>query len=85
MSKITVDLDIGIWINDRGQIQLFVGDDSEAVETFSLIDLVTLAVNAHKKPNSDRIEWADVKKVNKMKKAFITCCAYLTQEIVNAK
>jgi len=85
MSKITVDLDIGIWINDRGQVQLFIGDDALAVESISLIDLVKLAVEAHKVPGSEHIRWADVKKVNKMKKAFITCCAYLTQEIVNAK
>lgn len=85
MSKITVDLDIGIWINDRGQIQLFLSDDPKAIETISLIDLVTKAVEAHKVPGNEHIKWADVKKVNKMKKAFITCCAYLTQEIVNAK
>ena len=85
MSKITVDLDIGIWMNDRGQVQLFVGDDSKAVETISLLDLVTMAVEAHKRPTQEHIEWADVKKINKMKKAFLTCTAYLTQEIVNAK
>lgn len=85
MSKITVDLDIGIWMNDRGQVQLFVGDDPKAVETISLLDLVTMAVEAHKVPYSEHIKWDDVKKINKMKRAFLTCTAYLTQEIVNAK
>lgn len=85
MSNVTVDLDVGIWMNDRGQIQLFVGDDPKAVETISLLDLVTQAVEAHKKPAHEHIEWDDVKKINKIKKAFLTCTAYLTQEIVNAK
>jgi hypothetical protein len=85
MSKISVDLDVGIWMNDRGQIQLFVGDDPKAVETIPLLDLVTMAVNAHKRPANDHIDWDDVKKINKIKKAFLTCTAYLTQEIVNAK
>ena len=85
MSKITVDFDISIWLNDRGQVQLFVGDDPKAVETISLLDLVKMAVEAHKRVGQEHIDWADVKKINKMKKAFLTCTAYLTQEIVNAK
>jgi hypothetical protein len=85
VSKITIDLDVGIWMNDKGQVQLFVGDEPKAVETISLLDLVTMAVEAHKIPGSYHIRWDDVKKVNKMKKAFLACTAYLTKEIVNAK
>lgn len=84
MNKITVDLDVGLWINDRGQVQLFVGDDPKAVETIPLIDLVMMAVDAHKRPGQEHIDWDDVKKINKMKRAFLTCTSYLTQEIVNA-
>lgn len=85
MSKISVDLDVGIWINDKGQVQLFVGDDPKAVETIPILELVKMAIEAHKKPSQEHIEWNDVKKVNKMKKAFLTCTAYLTQEIIHAK
>jgi hypothetical protein len=46
VSKITIDLDVGIWMNDKGQVQLFVGDEPKAVETISLLDLVTMAVEA---------------------------------------
>jgi nitrogenase subunit NifH len=85
VSKITVDLDVAIWMNDKGQIQLFVGDDPKAVQTISLLDLVTWAVEAHKVPHSEHIRWEDVKKVNRIKRAFLSCTAYLTKEIVNAK
>lgn len=85
MSKITIDLDVGLWMNDKGQVQLFVGDDPKAVQTIPLLDLVTRAVDSYKVPNSEHIRWEDVKRITKMKRAFLTCTHLLTQEMIHAK
>ena len=85
MSNVTVDLDVGFWINYKGQVELFVGDDLKPVEMIPLLELIKREVESHKKPGQEHIEWDDVKQVNKLKKALLNCTAYLTQEIVNAK
>lgn len=85
MSTVKVELDIGIWLNNKGQVQLFVGDSPVAVETIPLLDLVKMEVEAHKVPGQDYVRWDDVKKITKLKKALLNCTAYLTQEIVNVK
>ena len=85
MSKITVDLDVGIWMNEKGQIQLFMGDDPKPLEMIPLIDLVRMQIDSHKVRHDHPLDWDDVKKMNKLKKAFMQCTALLTQEIVNAK
>lgn len=85
MSKITVDFDIGIWLNEKGQVQLFIGEDPKPPEMIPLIDLVRMQINSHKVRLEDPLDWDDVKKMNKLKKALMQCTALLTQEIVNAK
>ena len=85
MSEVTVTLDVGIWLNNRGQIQLFVGDEPKPVEMIPLLDLVRQEVNSHKVRHDHPLDWDDVKKMNKLKKALMQCTALLTQEIVNAK
>ena len=85
MSKITVDFDIGIWLNEKGQVQLFIGEDPKPAEMLPLIDLVRMQINSHKVRLEDPLDWDDVKKMNKLKKALMQCTALLTQEIVNAK
>jgi len=85
VSNITVTLDVGVWLNNRGQIQLFVGDDPKPVEMIPLIDLVRMEIDSHKVRHDHPLDWDDVKKMNKLKKALMQCTALLTQEIVNAK
>jgi len=85
MSTVKVELDVGIWLNNKGQVQLFVGDDPVAVETIPLIDLVTMEIESHKVPGDEHLDWDDVKKVTRLKKALLNCTAYLTKEMLNAK
>ena len=85
MNKITFDVDVGIWLNEKGQVQLFAGENPKPLEMIPLIDLVRMQVDSHKVRYEDSLNWDDVKKLNKLKKALIQCTALLTQEIVNAK
>lgn len=85
MSKITVDLDISMWLNEKGQMQLFIGDDPYVVEMIPLLDLVRQQIDSHKVRHDHPLDFDDVKKMNKLKKALLNCVATLTQEIVNAK
>ena len=85
MSKITVDIIVDMWLNEKGQMELFIGEDNKPVEMVPLIDLVRRVVDSHKVRLEDPLDWDDVKKINKLKKALLQCTAYLTQEIVNAK
>ena len=85
MSKVTVDVHVGMWLNEKGQMQLFIGDDPKPIEMIPLIDLVRTLVDSHKVRYEDPLDWEDVKKINKLKKALLQCTAMLTQEIVNAQ
>jgi hypothetical protein len=85
VSKITVDIIVDMWLNEKGQMELFIGEDNKPVEMVPLIDLVRRVVDSHKVRLEDPLDWDDVKKINKLKKALLQCTAYLTQEIVNAK
>ena len=85
MSKVVVNLDVGIWLNSKGQVQLFIGEDSTPLEMIPLIDLVRMEIDSHKFRYTDPLDFEDAKKLNKLKKALLQCTAMLTQEIVNAK
>ena len=85
MSKLTVDIEVGMWLNEKGQMELFIGEEPKPIEMIPLLDLVRMVVNSHKVRYEDPLDWDDVKKINKLKKALLQCTAYLTQEIVNAK
>ena len=85
MSKVTVDIEVGMWLNEKGQMELFIGEEPKPIEMIPLLDLVRMVVNSHKVRYEDPLDWDDVKKINKLKKALLQCTAYLTQEIVNAK
>ena len=66
-------------------MELFIGEEPKPIEMIPLLDLVRMVVNSHKVRYEDPLDWDDVKKINKLKKALLQCTAYLTQEIVNAK
>lgn len=85
MSKLTVDIEVGMWLNEKGQMELFIGEEPKPVEMIPLLDLVRMVVNSHKVRHDHPLDWEDVKKINKLKKALLQCTAYLMQEIVNAK
>ena len=80
-----MDIEVGMWLNEKGQMELFIGEEPKPVEMIPLLDLVRMVVNSHKVRYEDPLDWDDVKKINKLKKALLQCTAYLTQEIVNAK
>jgi hypothetical protein len=85
MSKITVDLDIGIWLNNRGQVQLFIGENPESVETITLIDLVRMEIDSHKVCSADTLDRDEAKKFVKLKKALTQCLDHLNRELTSAK
>jgi hypothetical protein len=85
MSKVMVNLDLGMWLNEKGQMQLFIGEDSEPVEMIPLIDLVRMQIDSHKVRHDHPLDFDDIKKMNKLKKALMQCTHLLTQEIANAK
>ena len=85
MSKVVVNLDVGIWLNSKGQVQLFVGEESTPLEMIPLIDLVRMEIDSHKVIYTDHLDFDDAKKLNKLKKALLQCTTMLTKEIVNAK
>ena len=85
MSKVTVDIEVGMWLNEKGQMELFIGEEPKPIEMIPLLDLVRMQIDSHKVRFEDPLDWDDVKKMNRLKKALLQCTAYLTQEIVNAK
>jgi len=85
MTNVVVNLDVGIWLNSKGQVQLFVGEDPIAAEMIPLIDLVRMEIDSHKIPSTDYLDFEDARKLNKLKKALLQCTALLTKELVNAK
>jgi len=85
MKTITIDLDAGLWLNNKGQIQLFIGEDPKAYETIPLIDLVRMEIDSHKIRLEDPLDHDDVKHLNKLKKALQNCLAHLNHELGNAK
>jgi hypothetical protein len=85
MKTITVDLDAGLWLNSKGQVQLFIGDDPKALETIPLIDLVRMEIDSHKVRMEDHLDHDDVKHINKLKKALQNCLSLVNTELYNAK
>jgi len=85
MKTITIDLDAGLWLNSKGQVQLFIGDEPKALETIPLIDLVRMEIDSHKVRMEDNLTHDDVKHINKLKKALQNCLAHLNHELGNAK
>lgn len=85
MSTITVELDIGIWLNNKGEIQIFQGDCPVAIETVPLLDLIKMEIESNKYPGQDYLDWDEAKKYTKLKKALLNCTAHMTNEMLNAK
>jgi len=85
MKTITIDLDAGLWLNSKGQVQLFIGDEPKALETIPLIDLVRMEIDSHKVRMEDNLTHDDVKHINKLKKALQNCLAHLNHELGNTK
>jgi hypothetical protein len=85
MKTITIDLDAGLWLNSKGQVQLFIGDEPKALETIPLIDLVRMEIDSHKVRMEDHLTHDDVKHINKLKKALQNCLAHVNNELYNAK
>jgi len=85
MKTITVDIDVGLWLNEKGQVLLFVNDDPKEYEMIPLIDLLRMCVNSHKTHVDGNLDWEDIKRFTKLKKALLNCTAYLTTEMLNAK
>ena len=85
MSDITVKIDLGVWLNSKGQVLLYVGEHPEAEETFSLLDLVKMEINSHKIPGTDTLDRDDAKKFVKLKKVLTQCLDHLNREMSGAK
>ena len=85
MSDITVKIDLGVWLNSKGQVLLYVGEHPEAEETFSLLDLVKMAINSHKVMGTDTLDRDDAKKFVKLKKVLSQCLDHVNREMSEAK
>ena len=85
MSDITVKIDLGVWLNSKGQVLLYVGEHPEAEETFSLLDLVRMEINSHKVLGTDTLDRDDAKKFVKLKKVLTQCLDHLNRELTSAK
>jgi hypothetical protein len=85
MKTITIDLDAGLWLNSKGQVQLFIGDEPKASETIPLIDLVRMEIDSHKVRMEDHLTHDDVKHINKLKKSLQNCLSLINTELYNAK
>ena len=85
MSDITVKIDLGVWLNSKGQVLLYVGEHPEAEETFSLLDLVKMEINSHKILGTDTLDRDDAKKFVKLKKVLTQCLDHLNRELTSAK
>ena len=85
MSDITVNIDLGVWLNSKGQVLLYVGEHPEAEETFSLLDLVKMEINSHKILGTDTLDRDDAKKFVKLKKVLTQCLDHLNREMSEAK
>ena len=85
MKTITIDLDAGLWLNSKGQVQLFIGDDPKAYETIPLIDLVRMEIDSHKVRMEDHLTHDDVKNISKLKKVLQNCLSLINTELYNAK
>ena len=85
MSNITVKIDLGVWLNSKGQVLLYVGEHPEAEETFSLLDLVKMEINSHKVFGMDTLDRDDAKKFVKLKKVLTQCLDHLNREMSEAK
>ena len=85
MKTITIDLDAGLWLNNKGQVKLFIGDAPKAYETIPLIDLVRMEIDSYKVRLEDHLDHDDVKHINKLKKALQNCLSLINTELYNAK
>ena len=85
MKTITIDIDAGLWLNNKGQVQLFIGDDPKALETIPLINLVRMEVDSRKVKQDHPLEHDDAKELVKLKKALQNCLALVNTELYNAK
>jgi len=85
MKTITIDLDAGLWLNSKGQVQLFIGDEPKALETIPLIDLVRMEIDSHKVRMEDNLTHDDVKHISKLKKVLQNCLSLINTELYNAK
>ena len=85
MSDITVKIDLGVWLNSKGQVLLYVGEHPEAEETFSLLDLVKMEINSHKVFGTNTLDRDDAKKFVKLKKVLTQCLDHLNREMSEAK
>ena len=85
MNRITVDLDLGLWMDSKGHVLLYVGDDPQEVESVSISELIKRSIDAYKVPTNATLDRDDAKKFVKLKKELTKCLNYVNREIENAK
>ena len=84
MNSISVKLDVGLWLDYKGSVLLYVEDDPKEVEDIKLSELVRMSVEAYKFA-ADPLDRDDAKKFVKLKKELVKCLDYLNAELNNAK
>ena len=85
MNRITVDLDLGLWIDSKGHVLLYLGDDPQEVEAVSISELIKRSIDAHKFPSDITLDRDEAKKFVKLKKELTKCLDYVNYELTHAK
>ena len=85
MSDITVKIDVAMWLNNKGNVELFFEDEPKPIESISLLDLLRWEINSHKVFGMDTLDRDDAKKFVKLKKVLTQCLDHLNREMSEAK
>ena len=85
MSDITVKIDVAMWLNNKGHVELFFEDEPKPIESISLLDLLSWEINSHKVFGMDTLDRDDAKKFVKLKKVLTQCLDHLNREMSEAK
>ena len=85
MSDITVKIDVALWLNNKGHVELFFEDEPKPIESLSLLDLLHWGIDSHKVFGRATLDRDDAKKFVKLKKVLTQCLDHLNREMSEAK
>lgn len=85
MSDVTIKIDVAMWLNNKGHVELFFEDEPKPIESLSLLDLLHWEIDSHKVAGTNTLDRDDAKKFVKLKKVLTQCLDHLNREMSEAK